>query len=98
MDNAAAPYRLIITAACTLVVGWGLGYIMGGPSPDLNHVASANASSAADGTVSGDSRRTIGQAYSDSGDQRSAFGADTPVGSIANASAQFETLVRGALR
>lgn len=97
MDNAA-PYRLIITASCTLVAGWGLGFIMGGPS-ELDHVASANAAAASNGeSASSGGRREIVQAYSQTGDSPSAFASDSPLGSSVSVAAQFETLVRGALR
>ena len=91
------PYRHIIITSCTLVAGWALGYIMGGPS-DLNHVASAGASSTIGDAATGGSRREIVQAYNHPGDSPSAFAADSPLGSSANVSAQFDTLVRGALR
>ncbi len=95
--NSSRPYRAIIAASCTLVVGWALGYLMGGSS-DLDHVTAANATSTATETATGSGRREIVQAYTNSADSESAFASNSPLGSSANVSANFDTLVRGALR
>ena len=96
--NNSPPYRAIIAASCTLVVGWAFGYLMGGPS-ELDPVLSAGATSSTPAeTGSAGGRREIVQAFSGSGDSQSAFAPDSTLGSSAIVSEQFEKLIRGALR
>src|SRR5688572_9519999 len=95
--NNAPPYRAIVAATGTLVVGWALGYLMGGPS-ELSNVAFAQATATGDRGAVGVTRREVVERFSSSNDPGFVSISDSSLGANGNLTAQFDTLVRGALR